>query len=137
MARRPLSNISADIVTELISRGAIAQRQGRGVVVITVSSGPSLGVPQEVMDQLVTEDRLILEADGSYRLRPAHSYQGVLMEPDVAEDYDRLMNALQEAVEEDPESDRTMALRQLVAAFLREHIGKVTQHPSAASESLH
>ena len=72
MARRPPSTISADVLTELMSRGATAQRKGRGVVVITVSSGPSLGIPQDVMDQLVTEGRLILDADGTYRLRPVH-----------------------------------------------------------------
>ena len=59
------------------------------------------------------------------------------MEPEVAEEYDWLMDALQEAVEEDPYSDRTMILRRQVAAFLREHIGKVTQQPSAGSETVH
>ena len=59
------------------------------------------------------------------------------MEPEIAAEYDRLMNALQEALEEDPQSDRTNILRQKVVALLREHIGKVTQPEVPVKRTLH
>ena len=44
------------------------------------------------------------------------------MEPNVADEYDRLMDALQEAAEEDPQGERVELLRRQVEAFLREHL---------------
>ena len=47
------------------------------------------------------------------------------MEPEIADEYDRLMDTLQEAAEEDPHGERANSLRRLIAAFLREHVGSV------------
>ena len=62
--------------------------------------------------------------------------EGCVMEPQIAAD-DRLMNALQEAVEEDPQSNQTRSLRQQVVALLREHLGRATQHPQISSQTVH
>ena len=59
------------------------------------------------------------------------------MEPEIAAEYDRLMNALQEALEGDPQSDQTNILRQKVVALLREHIGRATQPEVPVKRTLH
>ncbi len=55
------------------------------------------------------------------------------MEPETGDEYDRLMDALQEAAEEDPHGERAEGLRRLIEAFLRENIDSAAM-PAADPE---
>ena len=59
-----------------------------------------------------------------------------MMEPEIADEYDRLMDALQEAADEDPQSDLTKSLRQQIVVLLREHFGSATE-PSLIGRTVH
>ena len=59
------------------------------------------------------------------------------MEPETADEYDRLMDALQEAAEADPQSDRTKILRERVEALLREHLGSAAEPVAPGNRTTH
>ena len=59
------------------------------------------------------------------------------MEPETADEYDRLMKELQDAAEKDPLGDRAKDLRSRIEAILREHMGSAAEPVPPESPTTH